>query len=116
MAELAAVVRQLHRLISPDAQPEPAFRERLTHRLNREWVALHQRRVSPWRSNRMVQLAAVAAVVAVVLLAIVLVSTTGDDNAVEGTAAGSTTSVAVIVAAIVGIGLVIVWLSRRRSL
>jgi hypothetical protein len=36
--DLAAVVRQVHELIVPDSRPDPAFRERLTQQLEREWA------------------------------------------------------------------------------
>jgi NADH:ubiquinone oxidoreductase subunit K len=114
--DLALVVRQLHEMIKPDARPDPAFRDRLTWRLDREWTLQHQRQARSWRSNRLVQLVALAAVVALLLFVLVLLSANGNDKPVQGTALGSITESVVIIAALVGLGLLVIWYRQRRNL
>lgn len=113
LEELAHVVRQLHAVIAPESRPDPAFRERLTQRVNREWSIQHKRPPSAWRSRRLVQLTALAAVVALTLLALLLLSE-GDEEPVQGTALGSVTGVVVVAAVLIGLGLLIVWYRQRH--
>ena len=56
LEELALVVRQLNAVIAPGTRPDPAFRDHLTQRLNREWTFQHQRRTRFRHSTRLVQL------------------------------------------------------------
>jgi hypothetical protein len=114
--DLAFVVRRLHEIIMPDARPDPAFRDRLTRRLNREWTLQHQRQGRSWRSNRLVQLTALAAVVTVMLFALALLSANGEDKPVQGTALGTITEAAVIIVVLVALGLLVIWYRQRRNL
>ena len=111
--ELAQVVRQLNALIAPAEQPSPAFRERLTQRLNREWTLQHQRRTRLRFSRRLVQL---AAVVAVILVALIVLSLDSDHKSVQGTALGSPSGIAVIIVVLVVIGGAILWFYQHRNL
>jgi hypothetical protein len=113
--DLASVVRRLHDTVVLGAQPEPAFRDRLTQRLNREWTLQHQRRKHPWRSSRPVQLMALAAVVAVILFALALLSANSDEKPVQGTALGTITGAVVIITVLLGLGLLIIWYRFRRD-
>jgi hypothetical protein len=114
LEELAGVVRQLHAMIAPESRPDPAFRERLTQRVHREWSIQHKRQPRAWHSRRLVQLTALAAVVALTLLALLLLSD-GDEEPVQGTALGSVTGVIVVAAVLVGLGVLIVWYRQRRN-
>jgi hypothetical protein len=113
LEELAQVVRQLNAVIAPGEQPSPAFRERLTRRLTREWSLQHQRRTRFRPSRRLVQL---AAVVAVILGAAIVLSLDPEDKPVQGTALGSTSGIVVVVAVLVVVGIVVFWLYQRRNL
>jgi hypothetical protein len=113
LEELAQVVRQLNTLIAPAEQSSPAFREHLTQRLNREWTLQHQRRTRFRFSRRLVQ---VAAVVAVILGALIVLSFDSENKSVQGTALGSPSGIAVIIAVLVVIGVAILWFYRHRNL
>ncbi len=117
LADLASVVRQLHQVIAPDARPDPAFRDRLTQRLHREWNLRHQRHSRVWPNRRVMQIAALAAGVTVVLLVIVLVlaQNSDDGEAIQGTALGSVAGAIVVLVVIAGsIGLLLAWYQRRH--
>jgi hypothetical protein len=115
LSELAAVVRQLHTVIDPQARPTPVFEERLTQRLNREWTIQHERRPQTWRSYRLTRLAALAAALAVILVGVALLSSGGDNEPVQGTAIDSTIGTVAVLVALVGLGiLVLIWLRQRR--
>ena len=112
LEELAQVVRQLSAVIAPAEQPGPAFRERLTQRLNREWTLQHERRTRFRYSRRLVQL---AAVVAVVLGAMIVLLLDSENKSVQGTALGSTSGIVIIVA-VVAVGvLAILWFYQRQN-
>jgi hypothetical protein len=117
--ELGWVVRQLHQTIAPDHPPSAAFRARLTQDLTREWNARQQRRgraTAVWYRKPTVRLAALAATLVVVLGVVALLSASGtEDGPLQGTASGNFASGVVIgLAAGVGLGLLILWLYRRR--
>jgi hypothetical protein len=113
--DLAHVVRQLNEIIGSDVHLDPAFRERLTQRLNREWTLQHKRR-SHWHSSHLVQLLALAAVIAVTLGALVLLLAEANDKPVQGTALGSAPGIAVVIAVLVGLGVLLIWYYQRRNL
>jgi heme A synthase len=113
LEELAQVVRQLNALIAPAEQPSPAFRERLTQRLNREWTLQHQRRTRFRFNHRLVQ---VAAVVAVILGVLIVLSLDSENKSVQGTALGSTSGIVVIIAVLLVIGVTIFWFYQHRNL
>ena len=113
LEELAQVVRQLNALIAPAEQPSPAFRERVTQRLNREWTLQYQRRTRFRYSRRLVQM---AALVAVILAALIVLSFDSENKSVQGTALGSPSGIAVIIVVLVVIGGAILWFYQHRNL
>ncbi len=113
LEELAQVVRLLNGVIAPAERPNPAFREHLTQRLDREWSLQYQRRTRYPLSRRLVQL---AAVVAVILGAVIVLSIDSDDKSVEGTALGSTSGIVVVIAVLVVVGVMVSWYYQHRNL
>lgn len=115
--DLVLVVRQLNEMIRPGVRPDPAFRDHLTQRLNREWTVQHQRQKLPWHRQRLVQLTALAAAVCGILLVVGLLAGDGNNETVQGTALGSITGVVVMtIGVLVGLGLLMLWYYRRQKL
>lgn len=118
LADLAQVVRDLHRLVTPP--PDSAFQAQLAQRLNREWNLSHQRKsgqFARWRSRRLTRLVAVAAGVAMILLAVALVSLSAKEGSstLEGTALESSAGLAGAIVVLVGVGLAAFWFARRHQ-
>lgn len=113
--DLAAVVKRLCQVVDPATRPDPAFRDRLTQRLNREWTLYHQRPARRWMSNRLLQVAAVAAGLGVVLLVVSLLGNGSGDQNIEGTAWGSLGWAFVIVVAVGGLVAFVIWYGRKRK-
>jgi hypothetical protein len=115
---LSHVVSQLHRVIAPDAPPSPAFRDRLTQRLIREWNLLHDRQPRRVPFYRRRSILALAASLLVVVLAVVLLSLgAGDDNApLQGTALGSGEwTVFIFMGILITAGLLAVWFRQHTK-
>jgi anti-sigma factor RsiW len=120
MAELAGVVRQLRETIAPHEKPAPAFRARLTQRLDREWTLHHERQTESrwwWRNRRALQLTAIAATITVVLFVVALISAQGNDgnDGLEGTALSPVTGLVGLILLMAGIGVAMIWLRRHRD-
>lgn len=115
IADLAAVVRQLHTVIAPDEPPSDAFRNRLRTRLSMEWDLQHPQSVQWWRNRRAQWIAAAAASIALVLTGAILISTQVADSSdsFSGTSAfGSLLGIVVVSIVIISIS-ALVFLYRR---
>lgn len=113
LEDLALVVRQLHRTVTPGAQAETEYRAHLKQRLQREWTIHHERQRRGWQNRRVMQLMA-AGVAAVVLLVILLSQNIDHDGGSQGTALGSLTWAVVVIIAAFGLGILIFWYRQRR--
>lgn len=116
-SELADVVRQLHRTISPEKPVSQNFKKRLTQRLTMEWDLQHQNRSHWWTTPRVQQIATLlAASVVLVIAATLLLSVSGGDNSssLEGAATAPLAGIAVIALIAVGLLSLIVFFRRDR--
>lgn len=97
------IVQQLNRIILPKDSLNPAFRERLTRRLNEEWERTFQRRsrrriVSfPLRSMRGLAVAASIALVFAFIILTVLGDGSGDGSEQLGFAQGPLTGFIILI-------------------
>jgi hypothetical protein len=117
LEDLAQVVRRIREVAPLGTHADPAYRVRLKRRLDQEWNLRYKRATHNWWNRRTFRLAVLAASLLVVLLVAVLLSIEGTDDGktVQGTALGSLASAFLIVAAVVGIGLVVLWYWQRRE-
>ncbi|MBN1284008.1 MAG: hypothetical protein JXB47_01275 [Anaerolineae bacterium] len=116
MQGLTEVVHGLYELIAPDVPADPAFRARLDRRLDREWNALHRRRVLRWHQRPVFRLAALAAALVVAVVGLALVAG-GESAGMTGTATGPLSPDALLLAGIVGLvvaAAALFWYMRRR--
>lgn len=118
LRDLAATVRQIHAVVTPDAAPEAdaALKKRLAGQLRREWERQPRpvgRPVRSWRTNRRVQVAALAASLTVLLVVIALLAGSSGDGSVQGTASEPST-LALGGAVLVGGALLAWWWVRAR--
>lgn len=114
---LAPTVRRLRAIVDPATPVDPAFRKRLTQRLEMEWDLYYQRRPHWWRARRSRHLTAVLAAGIIVVLAAVLLLTTYHEKtgvSFEGTTLGPLTGILVIALVTIGIVSMFVLLQRRR--
>ncbi len=113
--ELTVVVRQLYDVIAPHEKPDPAFRERLTQRLELEWHLLHNRPARWWQTPKARRAAALAAGLAMLVAAAMWFSAQSENgkSTLKGTALGPTTGALVVALLVLGV-LGLVALYRRR--
>ncbi len=116
---LANVTRQLHRLMSQESAPSPAFRSRLTQRLNQEWAVVQRQKVTqkPARGFALRPVwgwAALAAALLVVFAVVLYPSLSQSSSA--GLAAGQSTPEVLIVGLVLllVLGLIVLAASRNR--
>jgi hypothetical protein len=108
---LARVLKQLHQITS--GSPNPAYRSRLTRRLNEEWDRVQQRQSRALFARPVFRFAALAAAVVLVLGAVLIVLGPGNPS-LPATVVGQVDPIfaVVFILALVLVGAVI-W-SRRR--
>jgi hypothetical protein len=111
----ARLVRQLHGMMKNNSQPSPAFRARLTHRINDEWTAVQRQQprqiiARPFTFHPMVAMAAVI----VTALAFVILLMNPQSTGSPGTAGGGSIVVPMIfIGAVVIVGAIALWIRRR---
>ena len=104
--EYEPVIRRLKAMIEPESAAPDAFRQRLTQRLNDEWMMSRRARAPQSRlfssrlfSSRPMRLATLAASVAVVLLAVILLLNNCNPNTTDvspGTSVGGEAIFAIV--------------------
>lgn len=114
---LDEVVQQLYQMIQPDSPPSPAFRDKLTQRLNDEWnMAMQQqkppRRVPTFYMTPRTRLLAAAAALVIVLGALAIY--TQSNQPLQGTTPLGTNSGGVIAVVLIASAVVVLILWRRN--
>ncbi|MBZ0319274.1 MAG: hypothetical protein K8L91_22860 [Anaerolineae bacterium] len=115
--DLERVIIQLRDVIDPDTPPDPGYSMRLSGRLGQEFDLLQRPKVRKWPNQRMVQLVGMAAALIVVLGIGILYSGGDDGSRLPGTGDGPLSLVAIVVLAVVAVGLgsaVLLLMKRRR--
>ncbi|MEO8398054.1 MAG: hypothetical protein ABI700_33980 [Chloroflexota bacterium] len=97
--ELAEVVRDLYRVITPAIPPSAAFQQRMTARLNVEWDRSNAQPTLRLVDRPLVRLAAMAAAVVLILGAVVVLAMPESPRALQGAAIGMNHGAALLVLA-----------------
>lgn len=116
LQQLGTVVGQLQRTIDPETPPSPAFRSRLTQRLNEEWTQVHrERRVLQFSQKRWMRMAVAVAALLMIVVGVVLLLPENSGNQ-EATSGGEVSAVLIVA----GVGMAVAlaafffWSQRRH--
>jgi hypothetical protein len=112
----ARLVSQLHNIITNNPQPSPAFRTKLTHRLNDEWKVVNRenrqesRSILSLRFNR--NMAMAAAIITALLFVLLLYSNSSPP--IQGTVGlGSILIPAIFIASLLVLAALFFWFRKR---
>jgi hypothetical protein len=110
----AKIVKQLHQIVASEPTATPAYRTRLTRRLNDEWDKAHRRQPERVFARPMFRFAALAASVVLVLL-VVLVALGQNSGFVPtpGASLGPLTVPTIIFVVALVVIVAIIWQRRR---
>jgi hypothetical protein len=113
----ARLVRQLHGMMKNNSQPSPAFRARLTHRINDEWTAVQRQQprqiiARPFTFHPMV---AMAAVIVTALAFVLVLSATSTSLQGTGVDKGGASILipALFMAAVLIVGAIALWIRYK---
>ena len=110
----AKIVKQLHQIVTSEPNATPAYRTRLTRRLNEEWDKAHRRQPERLFARPMFRFAALAASIVLVLLVVLLAQGTNPGpNPMQGASVGPMAVVAVLFMAVLVVVLAVMWWRQR---
>jgi hypothetical protein len=110
----AKIVKQLHQIVASEPNATPAYRTRLTRRLNEEGDKAHRRQPERLFARPMFRFVALAASIVLVLLVVLLTQgTISGPSPMIGASVGPLTVAAVIFMAILVAVLAVMWWRQR---